>query len=164
MALNNFSWVIPGKLAGSALPGGRLASVRPFLESDIRDLKNEGVDTLVSLLKTHPVLSKVCEETGVEWLQYPINDFGLPQDRAAFEELVAGLVDRIEAGRAVCVHCRMGVGRTGVVLACIVGRLFGIPGAQAMRTVRKGRSAIETDEQAAFVEEFCVATASKGTA
>jgi protein-tyrosine phosphatase len=163
MALNNFSWVIPGKLAGSAIPGGRLSSVRPFLESDIRELKREGVDCLVSLLKVHPVLGEVCEETGVEWIQYPIEDFGLPTDPDAFEKLVSGLVARIESGKRVCVHCRMGIGRTGVVLACVVGRLFGIPGAQAIRTVRKIRDAIETDGQAAFVEDFCASTPTKGS-
>jgi hypothetical protein len=163
MALDNFSWVIPQKLAGSALPGGRLSTVRPFLESDIRELTGQGVSCLVSLLRVHPMLPQVCDEHGLCWLSYPIEDFGLPDDQRSFDSLITDLVGRIEAGGSVCVHCRMGVGRTGIVLACVVGRLFGIPGQQAIRTVRKVRTAIETGEQVAFVEEFCGATAAKGS-
>jgi len=50
MALHNFSWVIPNLLAGSALPGGRTITGSLYRESDLWDLREEGVDVVVPLL------------------------------------------------------------------------------------------------------------------
>ena len=155
MALSNFSWVIPGSLAGSAIPGGRLWTARPFVASDIGELKENAISCLVSLLSMPSFTGDLCAERHIEWIEYPIEDFGLPADRESFAALIRGLVERIEAGVSVCVHCRMGIGRTGITLACIVGRRYGISGQQAIRVVRRTRSAIETDEQIRFVEAFC---------
>lgn len=157
MALVNFSWVIPGKLAGSGLPGGRVGAVREFLEPDIRELESNGVRVLVSLQRVPELFGTVCAENGIEWIHYPIEDFGVPHDLEAYSGLIDALVERIEHDKPVCIHCRAGVGRTGMALACTVARLYGVSGQQAIRTVQRQRTAIDTPAQTSFVQAFCCA-------
>ena len=54
----------------------------------------------------------------------------------------------------LCVHCYAGIGRTGIVLASIVGLHFSINGTAAIDKVRSCRLALETDEQIEFVNVF----------
>jgi hypothetical protein len=155
MALGNFSWVIPGKLAGSALPGGRPGAPDDYVLSDLRDLHHEGVRCLISLQAVPERFGVLCGQVGLEWVNFPVEDFETPSDIEAFEGMVGDAIARVERDEGVCVHCRAGVGRTGLALACIVGALYGIPGHKAISTVQKNRPAIDTPEQAAFVSEFC---------
>lgn len=155
MALHNFSWVIPDKLAGSALPGGLPGAPEDYIRSDIRDLHDSGVRCLLSLQRVPDVFGSVCADEGLEWIHYPIEDFGVPRDLTGFKSMIDNAVGHIERGQPVCAHCRAGIGRTGMVLACMVGALFGVSGERAMRTVRKVRTALDTGEQISFVKDFC---------
>jgi protein-tyrosine phosphatase len=155
MALHNFSWVIPGTLAGSALPGGLPRAPEEHMLSDLRDMYEEGVRCVLSLQRMPESMRTHCARTGLEWVHYPIEDFGVPRDLPGYEAMVEGVVTRVQRSVPVCVHCRAGIGRTGMVLGCVVGALFGVSGDQALRTVRKSRSAMDTAEQIAFVRDFC---------
>jgi atypical dual specificity phosphatase len=155
MALHNFSWVIPGKLAGCALPGGLPGAPDDSILSDLRDLHDEGVRCLVSLQRMPEKFGRLCTEAGLDWVHFPVEDFGTPRDLQGFGGMVDDAVARLERDQPVCVHCRAGIGRTGLALACIVGTLFRISGQRAIRTVRKARMAMDTSEQSAFVQDFC---------
>jgi protein-tyrosine phosphatase len=151
---DNFSWVIDGLLAGAALPGSRWVSSGDYLRADLADLHDRGVRVLVSLLDVPEALGRHCRRLGIEWISHPIENWGVPRDPAAFGLLVEGILARIDAGLPVCAHCFAGIGRTGLVLCCALGRRFGLDGEQAIRRVRSVRPALETTEQERFVQRY----------
>lgn len=153
MTLNNFSWVIPGKLAGSDLPGGGRADANA-LRDDVQFLADAGIGLLVSLEKPSGPIGKICREAGVQWRNFPVADFGIPEDIDSFMMLVTECIRSFEGGIPVCVHCRAGIGRTGLTLACIVGAYLGLETAKAVATVKKVRPAVETEEQRSFITLF----------
>ena len=96
----------------------------------------------------------------VDFGHCPIPDLGVP-NLEALETVVADLTRRLKAGQVVYLHCWGGRGRAGTVGACVVGRLYGLRGEEALaRTDRAlstredtGRSP-ETEEQRALVTAF----------
>ncbi len=150
----NFSWVIQGLLAGAALPGSGWLGQGGTLRADLADLHDRGIRALVSLLEVPADLPRFCRKLGIEWISHPIENFSVPADLPAFDLLVEGLLARMGAGLAVCVHCFAGIGRTGLVLCCTLGRYRGVAGEDAIRAVRRIRPALETSEQERFVSRY----------
>ena len=158
--IDNFSWVIRGKLAGSAIPdeayGGRTAlfGTGGTIATDLADLYGRGIRCLVSLTDRAEDLGPHCGAAGLDWHYYPITDFGIPESIDSFDNLITVIIDSMNRSRPVCVHCFAGIGRTGLVLCCTVGRYLQLPAAQAIARVRKIRSALETREQERFVRRY----------
>jgi len=127
---NNFSFVIEGVLAGMALPG----FLAP-LEQDLAELSRQGVSGIVSLTAS-PLDERRVAELGFEYLHLPIRDLAPPslEDVARFLDFLRLQVD---AGRAVAVHCRIGQGRTGTMLACALacGSCARDPSTQKLRKI-----------------------------
>jgi atypical dual specificity phosphatase len=146
---HSFSWVIPGRLAGLSLPGlcGGLAA-------QLAELRRLGVDCLVSLTDSAAGFGPACAAAGLAWEYFPIPEFDIPEDEQAFDRLVLRLLARLDAGQAVAAHCWAGVGRTGLLLACLLGRLEHVAGQEAIRRVRRRRPALETPEQEQFVQRY----------
>lgn len=153
MPIKNFSWVLPDKLAGSGIPGQR-SNDEVGLRSDIEELSISGVKHLISLQKPHESIDIVCKEFGINWKYFPVPDFGIPQNKITFAVLIDEIVEKIKRSEIVCVHCHAGVGRTGIVLSCIIGKLFTLSGKKAIAAVRRSRPALDTDEQERFVISF----------
>lgn len=87
-------------------------------------------------------------------LRWPFPDGGVPASVEAASELVAAVLDAAAAGKNVVIHCRGGLGRTGLVAACcLVAR--GRSARDAIDDVRGTRpGAVETRMQEAFVARF----------
>jgi len=153
MSLNNFSWVIPGKLAGSSMPGSNTGDAQ-LLQNDIGELAEAGIKKLVSLELPDNALSLLCKKEGIQWEYFYIPDFGIPENGDEFNGMIIRLLQSIQQGDAVCVHCRAGIGRTGMVLTCIVGKLYMLGYNKALDTVRRTRRAVETQEQETFIKQY----------
>ncbi len=137
--LANFSWLEEGKLAGMAWPD------REAWET----LKSEGVQAVLSLTEAPPPGDP--RAAGLAWRHLPIEDFGVP-DVDALREAVHWIQRQISSGKPVVVHCRAGLGRTGMVLAAYLAA-GGTPAPQAIATVRTARpGSIETSTQQRLVE------------
>ena len=67
----------------------------------------------------------VCEQAGVLLQSYPIIEMNVPPDGvdAFVEQVVLPVLRDISEGRSVLVHCRGGIGRAGLVAACVMGCL-----------------------------------------
>ena len=158
--IDNFSWVILDKLAGSAIPdeadGGRFALSGPggVLGTDLLDLYGRGIRLLVSLTDRAEDLGPHCRAAGLDWHYYPIANFGIPHSIDSFENLITTIIESMDRGRPVCVHCYAGIGRTGLVLCCTVGRYLQLPADRATAAVRKIRPALETREQESYVRRY----------
>jgi protein-tyrosine phosphatase len=97
-------------------------------------------------------LPALYHRAGMDVIQFPILDFSTPSDVDAFDRTL----DRIEAalreGRNVVAHCLAGVGRTGLVAACLAKRLLHLSGVQAIAWVREHiPGAVENRSQEKFV-------------
>lgn len=152
------------------IPGpwqGQLAiSTRPrggdWLADEVRAWQESGVNVVVSLLEGAEQAElglenegALVEAAGLRFVSYPIPDLGLPPSRTAAAFLVQNLCRDLEAGRNVAVHCRQGVGRSGLIAsgALIVA---GADAASAARTVSAARrvEVPETPEQRAWIERL----------
>ncbi|QDL93976.1 tyrosine protein phosphatase (plasmid) [Paroceanicella profunda] len=149
---------------GGADPGRLFIMPAPSaarLHDDVRHYRSQAVGTIVSLLE--PAESgalglgdeaATCAEQGLEFLAFPIPDFGVPE-RAAVTALVEAMVARLRDGAGVAVHCRAGIGRSGLVVSCTLAA-FGASAVEAMDRVTRARGASvpETAAQRAFVMDF----------
>lgn len=90
---------------------------------------------------------------GLPWLPAPIDDFSAPgaSFELAWPALRARLLERLDAGDKILVHCRGGLGRSGTVAAALLIAAGLTPNA-AVGAVRRARpGAIETAEQEAWL-------------
>jgi atypical dual specificity phosphatase len=147
-----FLWLKRGILAGTPRPG-----IFFDLRYDLGALKRVGVTSLVSLTQT-PVEEEVFAEYGIKCLRSPIPDMGAPDIEQA-TTLCRAIEKLIEADEIVAVHCRAGLGRTGTVLASYL-IWEGADALDALDTVRRIEPRwVQSDAQAAFLEEFARHTA-----
>jgi protein-tyrosine phosphatase len=146
-----------GRLAVSSRPRGG-----DWLEDELSSWKREGIQVLVSLLTREeneeleltpePRLSA---ELGLEFHAFPIPDRGVPGASDLGAEPFKPLLEALAGGRSVLVHCRQGIGRSGLVAACLLGLSGSTAKAStdAVSTAR-GVKVPETPEQRQWIDAF----------
>jgi protein tyrosine phosphatase len=92
----------------------------------------------------------------IQWIHLEITDGGIPDER--FEQrwlqVRAQLITALANGDRVLVHCRGGLGRTGLVVAQLLIET-GVSPDEAIKSVRTARKgAIETEEQENYVRNI----------
>lgn len=127
----------------------------------ITDLKRAGVSVILSMLPEDEAQelgvmdeAAVCAAQGITFLSHPIQDYGLPQ-MAEFADMILRVKEHLTRGDHVNVHCKAGIGRSGLVAACVLVS-GGEKPAQARQTVSvsRGTSTPDTVEQGAYIEAF----------
>ncbi|GAB2836860.1 hypothetical protein GCM10027276_44430 [Comamonas piscis] len=123
-----FAWLVPGKLAGTPLPG-----VVNATDIDMQALKRCGVTVLVSL--TEKDIDQVAlARNGLRNVHLPVHDRE-PPSVSQLQMLMLKMKRLLLDGEVLAVHCLAGLGRTGTVLAAWL--VFeGITAEEALRRVR----------------------------
>ena len=145
----------PGRLAVMPAPrGGR------WLEDEIRAMKDDGIDILVSLLALPEesylgleLEGETARRHGLTFHSHPVWDRGIPGDPRPTWALARELADQHAQGRSIVAHCRMGIGRSPLMLASILV-LRGSSPDQAWEAISTARGCLvpDTMEQRAWLD------------
>ena len=155
-----FRWIeleSPGKIAIGPHPMGGAE-----LAEELADLRRQGVDILVSMLGAAEAgylglsdESKVCEASGLTFVQAPIIDRSVPETPGRIQLVAKRLANDMSMGRNVLIHCRMGNGRSSVMAACVL-TLLQLPPKEAFVRISdaRGMDVPDTLSQKLWVEAF----------
>lgn len=151
--MERFYWLIEGRIAGCSRPGGSRGEPAE-LEADLARLRDQGIGAILTLTE-EPLPRDILDRHAMEALHLPVPDMHalLPDEVLTALEFI----DRQQrADRAVAVHCLMGQGRTGCVLAAYLIR-EGSESADAIAEVRRlCPGAIESSPQERALGRFAV--------
>ena len=125
-----------------------------WLEDELRELRREGFDAIVSLLTSEETnemgllrFAEMSKSQGIDFYEFPIPDLGAPS-LPKTEALLDRIKSDLDAGRQVGIHCRQGIGRSGLMAIGLL-MLAGFEPELAIRRVSsaRGLSVPETTEQ-----------------
>jgi protein-tyrosine phosphatase len=129
----------PHRLGLMARPRGGDA-----LADEVRAWQAASVGTVVSLLEAAEVRDlelrdqpRLCAGAGIGFRHFPIPDRGVPGSLKEVHLLVTELRAALDSG-AVAIHCRAGIGRTGLVAGCVLHDL-GVPVADIFHRLSRSR-------------------------
>jgi atypical dual specificity phosphatase len=136
MQPNNFSWIIPGQLAGFS---------RPRELESLNWLRTQGVELILTLTES-PLPRGWVNDAGILVVHEPIADYHAPS-LDQLERCIHSIHKAHEQKMGVGVHCHAGIGRTGTILAAFLisqGKTM----RDALRDLRAMRpGSVETNEQ-----------------
>ena len=139
---DNFSWLIEGKLAGSAIPTS-FEEIKWLIEGGVKSIvtvREESLDD--DWIKN------------INYLHIHSNDMGVPE----FEDLVKAvdfIHQRITNNEPVMVHCLAGLGRTGTILACYLIKYQKLSADDSIQKVRESRpGSIQSFSQEEIIFQF----------
>jgi protein-tyrosine phosphatase len=153
----------PGKLAMAARPRGG-----DWLKDDIASWKRASIDTVLSLLTPEEeadldIQGEAAEASkqGLEFASFPIPDRQVPRSETKWAEVLDKVTRTLSDGKNVLVHCRQGIGRSGLVAAGLLVRNGMSPGA-AVESVSaaRGLTVPETVEQRDWIDHYAAALSS----
>jgi protein-tyrosine phosphatase len=94
--------------------------------------------------------------------RFPIEEFDVPDDKAAFVTFVHSIAEKIKGGECVLIHCAGGIGRTGVFSVCLLIAL-GSDIEFAFDVTRSAGPYPESKVQMEFVEALAPELGNKGS-
>lgn len=134
----------------------------PWLEDQLLEMKQGGIETLVSLLEEDEAEMlglaeepRLARQAGLEFLPFPIPDVHVPPDPAAFRRFVQDLANRLRAGEHIGIHCRGSIGRATVTATAALICLGWMPDTalSAIETAR-GYPVPDTQEQEDWILRY----------
>ena len=151
-----------GRLAVMPRPEGGNA-----LPRHLKRLRCKGVDMLICALTPgeRDLLGldgepEAARQAGLSFVEFPIPDFSVP-DPEALQSLATQIAKDVRKGNYVVIHCRGGIGRSGVVAgAALIAMGAGADEAMRLISEARGVPAPETEEQRALLRRLSAGPAS----
>ncbi|MGA9641158.1 MAG: dual specificity protein phosphatase family protein [Terriglobales bacterium] len=147
----------PGKLALAARPRGG-----DWLEDEMAAWRRAGVDTVLSLLTPEEEReldlkseSREAKQKGMKFVSLPIPDREVPPAESELRKIIEKLDADLSAGKNVVIHCRQGIGRSGLIAACLLVTK-GLSSGAAVETLTAARGAEipETPAQRRWIDHY----------
>jgi len=150
----------PGKIALSARPRGG-----DWLGDEVSNWKRAGVDSVLSLLESQEENDLRLQEESTEvrsrglgFSSFPIPDRQVPSSEARLAQLLEKVDRTLSSGKNVLIHCRQGIGRSGLVAACLLVKKGMSPGTAIEKiSSARGVAVPETEEQREWIDHYAAA-------
>lgn len=132
--LPNTYWVIEGRMLAGEHPYG-------VDESDARErlrlLHEAGIDYFIDLTEAgeRPDYRHLLPQRS-RYMRSQILDTLVPEDEAQMRALQAQICEALDLERGIYVHCRAGIGRTGLVIGCYLAET-GLHGKSALKQLNR---------------------------
>lgn len=144
---------IPGRLYLSAMPG-----YYSLFEDDARLITDFDINQVFCLATFPEIKAKAPEYAAAiradglpwNWQGFPVEDFGIPNDRKRFMAMARDIAVRLNDGEYVLIHCLAGIGRTGM-LAALVLMILEMDRGNALARVNAAGGNPESSAQQAFL-------------
>ncbi|HVT12762.1 MAG TPA: protein-tyrosine phosphatase family protein [Fimbriimonadaceae bacterium] len=150
---------IPGSLGIMPRPtgGDRLAD-------EVMIWRTQGVHRIISALEAFEQTQldleeegALCEAVGIAFDAFPIPDRSVPDSEQAADRFIGQIAAAVLNGQRIAVHCRMGIGRSGLLTASTLVALGCDPSEAFLRvSVARGVDVPDTREQYEWVQRFAV--------
>ena len=130
------------------LPGRIFRCPMPFSHYDpqgdvIRELAEQAVDIVVILAEAEEWRAVIGQDLptlyrrkGIQVMAFPIPDYGVPS-KTELEQMLTRTIQLAGTGYHIAIHCYAGIGRTGLVAACLAKAVLGLSGQGALQWVRR---------------------------
>jgi protein-tyrosine phosphatase len=141
-------------------------SARPrggdWLEDEVTAWRSAGVNTVVSLLTDEEVHdldlsgeNGAVNANGMSFVSFPIPDRQVPSSQTEMRAALEKIESALASGKNVVVHCRQGIGRSGLVGACLLVSK-GLNPEKAVKdlSVARGTMIPETEEQRRWIDHY----------
>lgn len=153
----------PGRIAVAPRPRGD-----EWTAEDLARWKGEGVDIVVSLLTPEEQRdlglgdeAREMRAAKIDFISFPIPDLQVPTSKAQLADVIDRIGAGLAAGRNVLIHCRQGIGRSGLVAACLLVSKGLSPGAAIEQvSAARGLPVPETPEQRDWIDRYAAVSAS----
>jgi protein-tyrosine phosphatase len=133
-----------------------------WIEDEFIGLKSLGIDKVVSLLEKFEQQDvglaseeELCVKNGIEYSSFPIPDRGLPETGQA-RIFIQELHQEIGNGKHIVIHCRAGIGRTGIIAGGVLVKSgMSAKEAFALISTARGVQVPDTEEQEDWLCSIC---------
>ncbi len=111
----NTYWVIPGRF----LAGEHPCAAEEDAPARLGRLTAAGIDYFYDLTHPHEMPDyRAWLPANVKYTRTSIGDMDVPEDEARMHEIQTRIRSALLFGRSLYLHCRAGIGRTGLVVGC----------------------------------------------